>query len=113
MENEPVNQTPGRRPLIGRKFQPGVSGNPAGRKPKQFTLISTIKAELEKIDPDSGLTNEEAIAVALVKLARSGNPKGIDLLMQYTVPKPQVSIGLSGDSDQPLILRILEDGKGY
>lgn len=37
------------RNLIPGRWKPGESGNPKGRKPKDLTLTSLLKAELDKI----------------------------------------------------------------
>ena len=71
----------------------GVSGNPAGRKPKVNTLKNCIEEELAK-QPYEGspVTNEQLIAAILVRGATGGNPKLLDLLLQYSLAKPPAGL---------------------
>jgi hypothetical protein len=55
----------------GKSFQPGQSGNPAGR-PKSITLSEALRHELAKINPtaeEEGQTFAETIAAMMVKTA--------------------------------------------
>lgn len=53
-------------------FQPGQSGNPGGR-PRTKLLSKAAREKLGEVNPASGLTYAEEIALALVREARKGN----------------------------------------
>ena len=40
---------PKQRKVIGRPFPKGVSGNPDGRPPGTFSLLTLLKQELQKV----------------------------------------------------------------
>lgn len=92
--------------ITGKGFMPGKSGNPDGRPPKEATLISCIKAELEKVEVN-GQTKEQMIASILVKMASQGNLKAIDLLMTYSVAKPTASIEIK-EEKEPVFVRLIQ-----
>ncbi len=99
--------------LRNLKSAPGVSGNPAGRKPKADCLLSCIKEELAKPNPlQPNLTNEQLIASMLVSQATKGNIKAIDLMMSYLHAKPTQHVGLEGPDGQPIssFVFLLPDG---
>lgn len=93
-----------------RNLRPAVKGepsrNPEGRPKKADSLISCIKEELAKVSINGMSTNEQLIAGILVGKATTGDMKALDILMEYTVVKPKTVIG--GDSDSPLIFRVIE-----
>ncbi len=72
-----------------RPWKKGQSGNPKGRTAKLDCLIGCIKAELEARSDKAGFTNEQLIAAVLVKKARVGNMKAIELVLEYTATKPK------------------------
>ena len=64
-----------KRPPIGRRFQPGQSGNPKGRPPKNISILTKVKELLEQ-DAGKGKTNAQLIAEALIELAKDKGAKG-------------------------------------
>lgn len=88
--------------LAQYKFQPGQSGNPAGR-PKKLPITDAIRAELEQLGED-GISNDVAIARVLVRLAKSGNMDAIREISDRTEGKVRQRI--EADYDTPMSLVI-------
>lgn len=72
------------------RWKPGQSGNPSGR-PKKLHITDAIRAELERKGPD-GVPNDEAIARALVEMARAGNMDAIREIADRTEGKARQRI---------------------
>ena len=71
------------------KWQPGQSGNPAGRAPKGYTITDLMKAKLDDVDPEKKKTYRELLVNKLFKLAiRKGDIAAIKLAMQYVEGMP-------------------------
>jgi len=58
-----------------KPWKPGQSGNPKGRPPKDVSLTSLLKLEVQKINPDDKAkrTWAELLVVATIRLAVKGN----------------------------------------
>ena len=79
---------------LGKKFEPGITGNPAGR-PKLTALTEALRVELAKKMPDADeRTQAEAIAQALVKEALAGDVSAIREIADRTEGKPKQSVDL-------------------
>jgi hypothetical protein len=88
--------------VIGRPFQPGQSGNPAGRpksKPFREALDRAIKAASN--DPDSKLTLDSIAAALLAKASTGDVPAIKELAERYDGKVAQAVIG--GDEEDPEI----------
>lgn len=92
-------------------WQKGQSGNLKGRKKKEDCLLNCIESELATLS-NNGRTKEQNIAAALVQMADFGNLKAIELLLSYTVPKPQAKVELTGKDGGAVTIKIVEDGNG-
>ncbi len=79
---------------IGKKFPPGISGNPNGR-PKLTKLTEALREQLAEISPDADeQTIAEEIAKTLIKLALSGDVSAIKEIGNRTEGLPRQSIDL-------------------
>lgn len=85
----------------GRDWKPGESGNPNGRPPAEDSLSNLIREELEKVDPDTGLTPKKVIAQLLVKLAQEGDKSAIDRVLDRTEGKPKQSMDVTSNVRLP------------
>jgi hypothetical protein len=112
MENA-VNQSAisaKQRQLAGLKpFPKGVSGNPNGRPRKEQTLMSCIKAVLDEIDPETGLTKQQLIAKMLYAKFMAGDMKAGQLMLDYGIGKPAQTVSLETKGDAAIDFRV---GKG-
>lgn len=72
-----------KRPPERTRFQPGVSGNPAGRPKRRPTLQSVLAAELAAPanDFDRAVTKLHALARTLVGAAIAGDTRALTLLL--------------------------------
>ena len=91
--------------LAQYKFQPGQSGNPAGR-PKKLPITDAIRAELEHLGKD-GVSNDVAIARVLVQLAKSGNMEAIKEISDRTEGNARQRIEAGGGTGLRLRYRLL------
>ncbi len=76
---------------IGKRFQPGVSGNPGGR-PRKSRLTDASRAWLEQVDQASGLTNAELVVAALGQRALKGDAESFRALADRAEGKPMQSL---------------------
>jgi Family of unknown function (DUF5681) len=86
----------------GKKFEPGESGNPAGR-PRRTKLTEALIAKLAEAVPIGGeLTIADHLAGALIKEALQGNVTAIREIADRTEGKPKQSldIGLNGTAEK-------------
>ncbi len=66
-------------PNPSTQFQPGTSGNPAGR-PKGKTLSAWLQ-ELLAVTPDNGRSRAERLAEKLLEVAETGDVKALKLVI--------------------------------
>lgn len=62
------------------KFQPGQSGNPAGR-PKKGTALADLLATALKAKGDDGIPKRKAVIDTLIKLALAGDLDAIKVIL--------------------------------
>jgi hypothetical protein len=86
--------------VIGRPFPKGTSGNPGGRPKKR--LIDEVLEELLLTD-DSAVA--QTVAAALLKKAKRGDVKAIQLLAERVQGKPRQAVQLTGAYGGPIELR--------
>ena len=80
------------------QWKPGQSGNPNGRPPKELSLISLIKEELEQI-AEGDKTEAQLVARAIVQAARKAKVEIIkELLDRIDGPvKKKLEVGDEGE----------------
>lgn len=71
------------------RWKPGQSGNPKGRQPKEHTLTSLIKDELQRREPKSGETYETLLARAIVIGGVASAMKGHDALAKVILERTE------------------------
>lgn len=92
-------ETDGKK-TFGKPFQPGQSGNPAGR-PKKRPFKDAIDAAIRKAADDGGEDlSLEAIATALLQKAKSGDVAAIKEIAERHDGKVAQAI-IGGDDDDP------------
>lgn len=92
--------------MVGKPFQPGQSGNPAGR-PKSRPFKEAIDRALKSVGDDSDAL--EAIATALLVKARAGDIAAIKELADRLDGK--VAQTISGDDSlDPITVRTIVTG---
>ena len=84
----------------GNRFEPGQSGNPAGR-PKAKTLSEAYRAALERdANDETDRTNAEVIADKVIEMAKIGALDYIGELADRTEGKAKQTI--TGEGGEPL-----------
>ena len=78
-------------------FQPGVSGNPAGRPEGSVSLTSMIKAKLEQMSPDGKRKALEVLAENIIQDALENNNKMRQLIWNYVDGMPRQGIDIKGE----------------
>lgn len=82
------------------QFQPGQSGNPAG-KPKGIRHMSTLLLEaVKRVAQDGGTSEDVEIVRALVAKAKSGDTKAIDIVFDRLEGKAPQTIDVTTDGDK-------------
>lgn len=74
-------------------FQPGQSGNPAGR-PKSALVSAALRAQLQEPAPDAAITLAEKVAATLLQQCLKGNVKAIKEVMDRTEGKARQPVEL-------------------
>ena len=90
-ENEP-STSPSKRPLTGKGsgkkvFQPGVSGNPAGRPRGSKNQITLLKLSLEQALREQAAPKMGEVLEKAFEMALKGHPGMIKLLLELHVSK--------------------------
>lgn len=75
--------------VIGRPFQPGQSGNPKGRPPKEWTMSSLIEEALEEVEEKSGKSFKSLVAKRLAHMAVGGDIQAIKEINDRIDGRPQ------------------------
>lgn len=86
--------------MVGRPFQPGQSGNPAGR-PKSKPFREAIQRALEEAGDDK--VSLQAVATALVGKAMMGDVQAIKELADRLDGKVAQAV-IGGEEDDPAIV---------
>lgn len=89
------------------KFKPGQSGNPKGRPPK-LPKLDELLADILGEEKD-GVTAAEAILKRLRVQAAQGNLKAAEILLDRAYGKARQNVELSGNSDQPIVIKFPDD----
>jgi len=81
---------------------PGVSGNPAGRKPTGQAIAELFRAFLEDEDPKVStpkkrVTRIQVLAARLYQRGEEGNVAADRTLLEWGVPKPPQRVDLGTD----------------
>ena len=63
------------RRVVGRPFQKGQSGNPAGRAPKGQTFAEALRAQLEAVK--NGTSNRDRLAAVVLEKAMKGDLEAV------------------------------------
>jgi Family of unknown function (DUF5681) len=93
------------RPPRHTRFEPGVSGNPAGRPKKTPSFVGELHAELRE-ESTTGVTKQRAMVRRLVAEAMAGNVRALSILVPIllkTEQSPDDDLGSLADRE------ILED----
>jgi hypothetical protein len=78
-------------------WKPGQSGNPAG-KPKGARHFSTlIRDAITKVAEDTGTRDDEEIVKALVRKAKEGDLKAVDMVLDRVDGKAEQTINLDAE----------------
>lgn len=70
-------------------FPRGVSGNPSGKKKGVRHMSTLLREALKGQGTKDGTPFDQAIVQVILKKALSGNPKFVEMLMNYIDGKPQ------------------------
>lgn len=89
------------------RFKPGQSGNPNGR-PKKLPKLDDLLADILGEEKD-GITAAEAILKRLRVQAAQGNLKAAEILLDRAYGKARQSVEVSGNADQPLVIKFPDD----
>ena len=92
----------------GRPWKPGESGNPRGRPPKQESLTSLLKEELDRISPEDteGRTWRELIVLATLRLACQGNRAALQEIWNRSDGKVTKEIELTDNRIEPFVAEV-------
>lgn len=112
----------GGNPPASTRFQPGQSGNPAGRPPKERSLLRHVEKELDaEVQITEGdevlrLTKREVLAKRMVNSALTGDARAIASLMRLlgtaTDSHDQASATVPLESVMNFLTRRLPAGEG-
>ena len=94
-------------------FQPGVSGNPSGRR-KGESVTDALRVIAEEVDPATGKTGYKQIAERLMALSQSKDPTTALRATQYVTDrldgKPLEAVRVDGDSK--LVVELVRVARG-
>jgi hypothetical protein len=103
----PALPAPTEERAIDGRWQPGQSGNPAGRPPSKRQSINALQQRLEEA-VRSRLRPErvEKIVEKLCDLAEQGNVKAAQTILAYTITKPAAETDDAGKQPTGITIRI-------
>jgi hypothetical protein len=85
-------------------FQPGQSGNPAGKAPSQKSFAAMLKLAIHEAGSQPGTNKLRDVADALVSKAIDGDIQAIKEIADRLDGK--VPQGIGGDPDNPLMVAV-------
>ena len=88
-------------------WQPGQSGNPAGRKPREHTVSHWLTELLSELN-GGGAPVAKSIAKKIITESKKGEPWAIKELLDRTEGKPKQALEHSGDPDNPVRVGLIE-----
>lgn len=97
-------------PLAGYEWQPGQSGNPAGR-PKTSDLKAEVRAFADEADPKIRKTRLRVWLEMADRRARQGSPKHLEMLLAYGWGKPPQSIEMDATFNYTDALTRMKDAR--
>jgi hypothetical protein len=87
-------------------FQPGQSGNPAGKAPSQKSFAAMLKLAIHEAGSQPGTNKLRDVADALVSKAIDGDIAAIKEIADRLDGK--VPQGIGGDPDNPLMVAVTQ-----
>lgn len=87
------------KPMRNEKGQllPGVVLNPKGKLPGTRHMSSLLAEAIKRVANDEGETEDVLILKALLKKAKAGSEKAIDMIFDRTEGKVDQGVQLGGD----------------
>ena len=76
------------------RFKPGVSGNPGGKVPSEWTWGSLLKEALNK-EHSGGKPKKQAVAEMLVHRALAGDVRAFDTIADRMEGKPRQAVDVT------------------
>ena len=86
-------------------WQPGQSGNPAGRPRKGLALTDVLREHMELSDEGDTVPRKQRLAEKLYELAMAGNVSAVEYIVNRLDGKPTQAIALV-DGGNPLHHRV-------
>ena len=86
-------------------WQPGQSGNPAGRPRKGLALTDVLRGHMEAYEEGDTVPRKQRLAERLYELAMADNVSAIEYIANRLDGKPTVALSLAG-ADSPLHHRL-------
>lgn len=86
------------------KFKPGQSGNPGGR-PKKLPELQDLLADVLS-EKSNGISTAEAILRKWIKMAKTGNLKAGELLINYAYGKPTQKMAMDDDYPNEITIKV-------
>lgn len=93
------------------KWEPGQSGNPAGRPPGARNFTTKVREALEKIAEGKDYTYEEAFIKSILKKGIvDGDASTQRLIWNYLdgMPQQKTDITTNGESLQPVLVKFID-----
>lgn len=72
-------------------WEKGVSGNPNGRPPKEFSFTEGMREFLQEVNPDTKKARKDELIQKVYQFAMRGDPTLIKLIINYLEGMPQGS----------------------
>lgn len=94
-------------PANNGRWQPGQSGNPAGRKPGTKNHIVLLQRELEvAVREHLSVSRVKNIITKLADMAESGHVHAAKLLLDKMIPNAVAAVDDAADASKQVIFRI-------